>query len=56
MTRLRIGEFAFDWDPAKDATNQRKHGIGFKPAATIWTNPERLLDIADTRFAYCEER
>jgi len=56
MTRLRIGEFDFDWDPTKDATNQSKHGIGFEQAATIWTCPELILDIADTRFAYSEER
>jgi uncharacterized DUF497 family protein len=24
-----MGELRFEWDPAKDAANQRKHGIAF---------------------------
>ena len=25
----------FTWDPRKDATNRRKHGVGFREAATV---------------------
>ncbi|MBU1187746.1 MAG: BrnT family toxin [Gammaproteobacteria bacterium] len=32
------GEFHyhFEWDPAKAATNRRKHGVGFELAATVF--------------------
>jgi len=29
----------FEWDPRKDATNRRKHGVGFREAATIFGDP-----------------
>jgi uncharacterized protein len=32
-------EFDFDWDPAKDAANQRKHGISFQEAKAVFADP-----------------
>jgi uncharacterized protein len=29
----------FGWDPRKDATNRRKHGIGFREATTVFGDP-----------------
>ena len=29
----------FDWDAAKDRANQRKHGISFEEASTIFDGP-----------------
>lgn len=32
----------FEWDPAKDAANQRKHGIRFQAARRVFTDPFAL--------------
>ena len=32
----------FDWDPAKAASNQRKHGISFDDALTVFADPLAL--------------
>lgn len=38
------------WDPSKDATNQRKHGISFATAARVFRDPlhssirDRIVD------------
>lgn len=29
----------FEWDPAKSATNLRKHGVSFNEAATVFGDP-----------------
>jgi uncharacterized protein len=29
----------FEWDPRKDAANERKHGVGFREATTILGDP-----------------
>jgi len=29
----------FEWDPRKDATNRRKHGVGFREATTVFGDP-----------------
>ena len=33
----------FEWDPAKAATNKRKHGISFEEAAECFEDPLALL-------------
>ena len=46
----------FEWDPRKDAVNQRKHGIGFREAATVFedvlstTFPDHDHSTAEKRF------
>ena len=29
----------FTWDPTKDASNQRKHGVGFREGASVLEDP-----------------
>lgn len=46
----------FEWDPAKAASNQRKHGISFAEAATVFfdplsiTVPDPLHSVDEGRF------
>jgi hypothetical protein len=35
----------FEWDPRKDAVNQRKHGIGFPEAATVFEDVTKASDV-----------
>jgi uncharacterized protein len=32
-------EMNFEWDPRKDAANQRKHDVGFREATTVFGDP-----------------
>jgi uncharacterized DUF497 family protein len=42
------------FDPAKDATNQQKHGVALSEAGRLdW---DALVDVIDDRFDYGEER
>ena len=34
--------YEFDWDPAKDRSNIRKHGVSFRQAATVFRDPNQL--------------
>ena len=36
-------EFVFDWDEAKDAENQKKHGISFSLAQQAFLDPNRII-------------
>ena len=38
-----MGELRFDWDPAKAAANERKHGISFSEAETVFSDEHALL-------------
>jgi uncharacterized protein len=44
----------FEWDSAKDASNRRKHGIGFRQAAEIFRGP--IVVSEDMRRDYSERR
>jgi uncharacterized DUF497 family protein len=46
----------FDWDRRKDATNQRKHGLGFQEAATLFTSGVEYLEIYDESHSSGEDR
>jgi uncharacterized DUF497 family protein len=46
----------FDWDPRKDATNKRKHGLGFEEAATLFTSGAEYLEIYDEVHSSGEDR
>ena len=37
----------FEFDPAKDALNRKKHGVSFKEAATLFAAGSTWLDLAD---------
>ncbi|MGH2617554.1 MAG: BrnT family toxin [Thermomicrobiales bacterium] len=43
-----------DWDPAKNRSNQRKHGIDFEDAQAVFLDPDRI-EVLDDRD-YGEER
>ena len=45
----------FDWDPAKAASNLRKHGVSFEEAMLIFGDP-LALSIPDLPFVAGEER
>lgn len=43
----------FDWDPAKDAANQRKHGVSFGEAQLAFLDPGRVIarDTSHSRMS-----
>src|ERR1700744_178105 len=43
------------WDPAKDASNRRKHGLSLADGIPALVDPERDVRV-DDRFDYGEER
>jgi uncharacterized protein len=43
------------WDPAKDASNQRKHDLSLADGIPALEDPERDTSV-DDRFDYREER
>lgn len=45
----------FDWDPRKDRRNQRKHGVGFDEASTVFADTLSIT-IADPDHSDDEER
>jgi uncharacterized DUF497 family protein len=45
----------YAWDPAKDALNQRKHGLSLADGIPALEDPDRDSFI-DDRFDYGEER
>lgn len=47
--------FTFEWDRTKDASNQKKHGISFDEAKTVFTDQFARL-IADPDHSEDEDR
>lgn len=47
--------YQFDWDPAKDRQNIRKHRISFRLAATIFRDPNQL-SVFDVTHSETEDR
>ena len=45
----------FEWDPRKDAENQRKHGVSFEEARTVFADEYALL-LDDPDHSRGEER
>ena len=45
----------FDWDPDKDAENQRKHGVPFSLAQFAFADPRRVI-AKDVTHSQTEER
>ena len=48
-------DYCFEWDPNKAATNQRKHGVSFQQAATVFLDP-RALSLYDEEHSTEEDR
>jgi len=38
-----MGELRFEWDPAKAAANEHKHGVSFPEAQTVFSDEHALL-------------
>jgi uncharacterized DUF497 family protein len=45
----------FEWDPAKNARNFRKHGVWFEEAQTSWADP-RAVEFFDPDHGADEDR
>ncbi len=45
----------FQWDERKNTINQRKHGISFSEASTVFYDPDALV-IDDPEHSEVEER
>jgi hypothetical protein len=50
-----MDELRFEWDPKKDAANQRKHGVSFQEATTVFSDEHALL-LDDPEHSVDEER
>lgn len=50
-----MSELYFEWDPAKNSSNQKKHGISFEEAKTVFSDDLARL-IADPDHSTKEER
>lgn len=46
----------FEWDPAEDRENQRKHGLSFQEASALFTNGDDYLEVYDQDHSDEEER
>jgi uncharacterized DUF497 family protein len=44
----------FEWDPEKDAENQRKHGVSFSEAQYAFADPRRVI-ARDLTHSQAEE-
>ena len=47
--------YEFEWDPAKAASNLRKHGVGFDLACEVFEDPHSLSMLDDEHSEF-EER
>ena len=45
----------FEWDAAKEAANEHKHGISFGDAAAVFEDPNRLEEVS-TKPEHGEQR
>ena len=45
----------FNWDESKDSLNEKKHGVSFREAATVFSD-ENALVIPDIDHSEYEER
>jgi len=50
-----MGHIFFEWDESKNASNQKKHGVSFDEAKTIFTDQFARL-IADPENSEDEDR
>jgi uncharacterized DUF497 family protein len=46
----------FEWDPAKDEANQRKHGVSFDDACELLSGGTDYLELFDEVHSDVEER
>jgi len=46
----------FEWDPAKNRSNQRKHGLSFREAQALFASGVDYLEIFDAEHSEIEDR
>lgn len=46
----------FDWDDAKDQSNQQKHGVSFAEAIQLFQSGQEYLEIFDIDHSEDEDR
>jgi uncharacterized protein len=46
----------FEWDDAKDRSNQKKHGLSLSEAAQLFKTGEDYLEIFDAAHSATEDR
>ena len=46
----------FEWDEAKDLSNQRKHGLSFSDARRLFESASEVLEIFDADHSDLEDR
>ncbi len=46
----------YEWDPHKDQTNRKKHGVSFSEAAELFGSSEEYLEIYDSEHSFGEDR
>ena len=46
----------FEWDDAKDLSNQRKHGLSFSEARQLFESSADHLEIFDSEHSESEDR
>jgi len=46
----------FEWDPAKDRSNQRRHGLSFAEARRLFESGVDPLEIFDAEHSDLEDR
>ncbi len=46
----------FEWDPAKDRSNRRKHGLSFAEAQRLFESGVDYLEIFDAAHSELEDR
>lgn len=47
--------YEFEWDPEKARANQRKHGVPFEEAATVFLDPQ-AVSLYDEEHSEQEDR
>ena len=50
-----MGEVRFDWDRRKASSNEKKHGVSFEEAQSVFFDEQALL-LEDTQPRHEEER
>ena len=46
----------FEWDDAKDRSNQKKHGVSFAEAQRLFESSDDYLEIFDAEHSEAEDR
>ena len=50
-----MNEMRFDWDPGKASSNEKKHGVSFEEAQSVFFDEQALL-LEDPQPRHEEER